>query len=228
MVRLHLTVEGPTEQKFVLRVLQSHLATLGVDVPKPRCVALCEKKGRVHRGGMARYEPFKKDLCRWLKQYGSDEVFFSTMVDLYRLPRDFPAYEEASRAHDPYWKVRRLENAFEEDIGDRRFIAYIQLHEFETLLFADPAIFGAYFPECGRQIANLVQIQIEVGNPELIDDGEQSAPSKRIGKEIPEYLGVKPLAGPLIAQKIGLEIIRAKCRHFHEWVTKLEQLGAKS
>jgi len=29
----------------------------------------------------------------------------------------------------------------------------------------------------------------------------------------------------MIARRIGLEIIRAKCIHFHEWVVKLENLS---
>jgi hypothetical protein len=58
----------------------------------------------------------------------------------------------------------------------------------------------------------------------LINDGEETAPSKRIGKEIPDYLGAKPTAGPIIAGKIGLETMRMKCPHFNEWLTKLENL----
>jgi hypothetical protein len=65
------------------------------------------------------------------------------------------------------------------------------------------------------------------GNPELIDDGEQTAPSKRIIAQLPDYEDRKPAAGPVIAEAIGLEAIRSKCRHFNEWLTKLEQLGSR-
>ena len=34
------------------------------------------------------------------------------------------------------------------------------------------------------------------------------------------------LHGPIVAERIGLEILRAKCTHFDRWVTKLEQLGS--
>jgi hypothetical protein len=61
----------------------------------------------------------------------------------------------------------------------------------------------------------------------LIDDGEQTAPSKRIVEQFPDYEGRKPTAGPIIAAEIGLEAIRSKCRHFHEWLTKLEALGSR-
>ena len=64
----------------------------------------------------------------------------------------------------------------------------------------------------------------QFASPELIDDGEQSAPSKRIIHEIPEYEGMKASAGPLIAEKIGLETLRVKCRHFGAWVSRMERL----
>ena len=60
------------------------------------------------------------------------------MFDLYALPADFPGYAEARREVDPYGKVRILEDALGNDIADRRFIPYIQLHEFEALILADP------------------------------------------------------------------------------------------
>jgi len=61
-------------------------------------------------------------------------------------------------------------------------------------------------------------------SPELINDGPDTAPSKRILKEIPEYDKVG--AGVLVAEKIGLEILRKKCNHFAEWLACLEQLGS--
>jgi len=60
-------------------------------------------------------------------------------------------------------------------------------------------------------------------NPELIDDGPETAPSKRILREIPEY--DKATAGVSVAAHIGLPTLRKKCRHFDEWVTQLESLG---
>ena len=62
-------------------------------------------------------------------------------------------------------------------------------------------------------------------NPELINEGGTTAPSKRIISEIPEYEGMKPAAGPLVVQRIGLANLRSKCRHFGEWVNRLESLA---
>lgn len=61
-------------------------------------------------------------------------------------------------------------------------------------------------------------------SPELIDDGETTAPSKRIIAEIPKYRHQKATAGPLIASRIGVQIMRERCPHFNDWVTILEAL----
>ena len=61
--------------------------------------------------------------------------------------------------------------------------------------------------------------------PEEIDDGEQTAPSKRIIREVPLYAKLKPIAGPNITSAIGLPELRRACPHFDGWVRKLEQLS---
>ena len=63
---------------------------------------------------------------------------------------------------------------------------------------------------------------VQAENPELIDDGPETAPSKRILEEIPEY--DKVAAGVSVVGKIGLPVLRQKCAHFNGWLTKLEQL----
>jgi len=228
MIRLCLTAEGKTEQQFAIQVLVPHLSGFGVYLSKPRLAATSRKKHHVQRGGLFAYEVVKNDLQDWLKQERGDDVRFTTMFDLYGLPRDFPGQGEAVSSQDKYARVQALEAAIAEDLKDPRFIPYIQLHEFEAILFSDPEAFRCYYEGRERQIEALVQLRDEFGNPELIDDGEATAPSKRIGEHFRDYEARKPTAGPIIAERIGLEVIRKKCSHFNEWLTKLEQLGEKS
>ncbi|NQT39851.1 MAG: DUF4276 family protein [Planctomycetes bacterium] len=225
MARLLLTAEGYTEQRFALELLKEHLAKHEVYLSKPRLASLGKKKGHVHRGGLVRYEPVKEDIRRWLKEDQDSNAYFTTIFDLYALPGDFPGSDEASKLADPRARVRKLEEAFGEDIQDPRFIPYIQLHEFEAILLSDPAAFDCLYQEHARQIDQLKKLCKDYKSPELIDDGEQSAPSKRIEKEIPEYHGAKATAGPIIAAEIGLETIRDKCPHFNDWLTQLEGLN---
>ena len=47
----------------------------------------------------------------------------------------------------------------------------------------------------------------------------------RIIGEIPEYERMKPSAAPIVAEKIGLPTLRLKCKHFGEWLCRLETLN---
>ena len=225
MKRLHITAEGQTEESFVNKTLKLHLAQFEVyaDV---RCVLTGKKCGKTYRGGMTTYEKAKKDISRWLREEtGNSDVAFTTMFDYYALPEDFPGYEEACKIQDPYKKVATIEEAFATDIADVRFIPYIQLHEFETLLFVEPEKLGIEYIDETKKIAKLRAIADEFGNPELINQGTETAPSKRIIKVFADYENNKPTIGSMIAHEIGIDVLRGACRHFDEWLTKLESLG---
>jgi len=148
------------------------------------------------------------------------------MIDLYAIHSDFPGLPDVdSIRHLPLQRVEKLEESFGIDIGDRRFIPYIQLHEFEALLFANPAAFESFYSNCSKQVAELQGIADGYDSPEEIDDGLHTAPSKRIIGCFPDYEGAKPTVGPQIADFIGLDLTRKKCPHFNSWVAKLESLG---
>ena len=223
MIRLHVTAEGQTEQAFVKKVLAPHLAKSTV-FADARCVLTSKDKrtAKEYRGGLLHYQKAKNDILTWLKEDDNPECRFTTMFDLYALPDDFPGYQEALRQADPYKRCEILEEALYQNIGDHRFIPYIQLHEFEALILADPQKLDWEYMEHDNPIKNLLQM-VGAQNPELINDGWETAPSKRIIKEIPEYDKVS--SGVLVTAKIGLPVLRRRCRHFHEWVSRIEKLG---
>jgi hypothetical protein len=121
-----------------------------------------------------------------------------------------------------------LELAFCKDISIERFIPYIQLHEFETLIFANPTKLNLFYINNGDdvRIQRLCQITANQkdNNPELINNGEMTAPSKRIIQEFEHYESNKPVIGARVAAEIGMKCLRNRCHHFAEWITKLEQL----
>jgi hypothetical protein len=119
-----------------------------------------------------------------------------------------------------------LEEALAKDIHDSRFIPYIQLHEFEALLFSRIECLGTVYTSRHGEIAELERLSADYKSPELIDDGENSAPSKRIGEKVPEYLRAKATVGPIVAGEIGLDVVRGKCPHFNDWLIRLEKLGS--
>jgi hypothetical protein len=226
MPRLYLFAEGQTELTFADMVLKPHLARLGVYLHPPVLISHAKKKGKVHRGGGRKYVPIKNDILRLLAQEKSGDVFFTTMIDLYAIHAEFPGLGEAEKLrHMPDKRVEALEQAFAKDIGDSRFVPYIQLHEYEAYLFADPTRFGYFYNRHEHQIAALKVIADRYATPEWIDDGQHSAPSKRIIAELPDYEDAKSVVGPQMAELIGLDIIRGKCPHFAAWLSRLEKLG---
>lgn len=226
MPRLYLFAEGQTELTFADTVLKPHLANAGVFLHSPVLIAHARKKGRVHRGGGRRYVPMKNDILRFMAQEKGGDVFFTTMIDLYAIHAELPGLAEAEKLrHMPEKRVQALEKALADDIKDDRFIPYIQLHEYEAYLFSDPAWFGYFYDRHDRQIAALKSIADSYETPELIDDGPDSAPSKRIIAELPDYEDAKSAVGPQVAELIGLNVIRGKCPHFAAWLARLERLG---
>lgn len=221
-VRLRCVVEGQTEEAFVKQVLCPYLAIQQVMVTA-QCVRTGTKRGKTYRGGMTNYARTKRDIERSIK--GDRTAYFTTMFDLYGLPTDFPGYIESKRIRDPLQRVNDLENALRNDIGTARFIPYIQLYEFETLLLADPHQLTSQFLEQTAAIQKLVEMSAGFTSPEEINDGADMAPSKRIINAIPAYEDMKVSAGPIVAERIGLPILRARCRHFGAWLDQLEALA---
>ena len=225
MVRLYLFAEGQTEQTFADTVLKPHLANSEVYLHPPVLTAHAKKKGHVHQGGGRKYVPMKNDILRFLAQEKSNDVFFTTMIDLYAIHDDFPGLTDSEKLrHIPDKRVEALEQSFANDIGDTRFLPYIQLHEYEAYLFSDPTCFRYFYDNHEKQIAALQAIVDARITPELINDGPHSAPSKRIIAEFPDYKRAKSVEGPQMAELIGLDVIRNKCPHFAAWLSQLEKL----
>ncbi len=228
-VRLHMIVEGQTEETFVNGTLVDYMGAHGISSTDARCVYTSRRKKHIYKGGMTNYQKAKKDVTLWMKEDDNPDSYFTTMFDLYALPEDFPGFEQAARMADPYARVQHLEHAFWEDFDKHpRFVPYIQLHEFEALLFSDLTGFARVFVKEVAEIHELQRIRAGFQTPEDINDGEETAPSKRIIRVIPAYEGEKATAGPLIASAIGIATLTRECRHFRESLEKLTQLTVRA
>jgi Domain of unknown function (DUF4276) len=230
MIRLYFYVEGQTEQAYVTRVLRPHLANFDVQVMGAVLTASgWKKRGRTPRGGGWDYGPMRKDFGNLLRQHKGTEVRFTTMFDLYALYDGFPGWDEAEKQrHIPHERVLTLERAFADEVGDHRFIPHIQLHEFETILLCDPSQFNLVYEDSSAGIAALQAAVAAATSPELVDDGETTAPSKRIIGQFPRYSGEKTTNGVELACCVGIERTRSLCPHFDEWLKTLESLGSQS
>jgi hypothetical protein len=219
MNKVLIYVEGQTEETFVRDVLAPHL--VGRDVWLIPVLARTKRTsdGRTFKGGIVSYTQVRGDLAKLLGDTSATLV--TTMLDYYGLPGDFPGKRSLSE-RDAYQKVTSLEDAFRRDIDHPRFLPFLTLHEFEALLFAQPEQIVQMFPDAG-QVDRLLQ-EVSGLAPEEIDEGQDTHPAARIGRYLPGYR--KRLHGPMIAGRIGLETIRARCIHFRQWMAKLEDLSA--
>lgn len=66
----------------------------------------------------------------------------------------------------------------------------------------------------------LLQDVAGAGGPELVNDGVETAPSKRLLRYWPTY--VKTMDGPLAIAELGVTKLRATCPHLDAWLTALE------
>ena len=117
-------------------------------------------------------------------------------------------------------KIAICEKAGDDLNPHQRFIPFMAVHEFETLLFSDSAILAK---ELGISRADIDHVLTEFGEePERINSNPLTAPSKRLEGWKKSYK--KTVDGIDIAEKIGLSVMREKCPLFDKWLTAIETL----
>ncbi len=224
-VRILALVEGQTEERFCNELIAPFLGNRGVHLQtttmgRPRVT-----------GGVKSWKQTEKELRRLLQEDGGRHV--TTMFDYYGMPLDWPG--RAAAARRPHGqKATEIENEMyarmEGIVGKHwrpdAFIPYVQLHEFEALLFAAPEVLGRVVSlgsQQDRAVRRFHQVMSRFGTPEEIDDGVSTAPSKRILEVAPGYQKVAD--GLVAASRIGLHEIRAACPNFNAWMERMESLG---
>ena len=208
MKRLFIVVEGQTEEAFVKELMAPYFIQNGIYDVRP--VIIQTSKG--HKGGFVNYEHLKNDILRLLKSQGQD-VVVTTFVDFFRCP-ELPNQKDIEAFPSHIKRVEEMEKSISDDINDWRFIPYIQLHEFEALLFSAVNGFEIYFED---QVSNEIQGIIDsFDNPEEINSSPETAPSKRLIRIIPYY--DKVIYGNIVALEIGLPTILARCPRFRGWI----------
>jgi hypothetical protein len=178
---------------------------------------------------MISYERAKTDLSIWIKQHSTktyETHYFTTMFDLYALPNDFPGFAVANRKTNCYDTVQLLEEEFSKEINSVRFIPYIQLHEFEALVFCGVEHLLVDYPDMTREVESLKGVLPRYDhNPEKINNSPVTAPSKRIIKAFEsKHHYDKPKSGEFVTSKVGISGLKEKCLHFKEWIEKLEKV----
>ena len=213
MKRLFIVVEGQTEEEFVNELLAPYFNSLGLhDI---RATKITTSKG--HKGGFVNYVHLKNDVVKLLRQSGN-EVIVTMFVDFFKLPTSLPDYKKIAKLSSKKEQVSKFEIAIAKDIDDRRFIPYIQMHEFEALLFSSSKGFENYYRGEKKVISEVSKIITEFSNPEEINSNKP--PSYRI-KEFTLENYDKIIHGNIIALEIGIEMLLKKCPKFKTWVNTI-------
>lgn len=217
MIRLYIYCEGQTEERFVNELLSSYLLRSNISVI-PIIAATKRTPTKKYKGGVSSYKKIKDEINILCK--GDKTSFVTTMLDYYGLPTDVPGRENPI-GKDIYEKVSYVESQMTLDMGLDNFIPNILLHEFEGLLFSKPECFS-YCDSNIRKVDKIIKIRKDYESPEHINDGVNTAPSKRVKKIFDNY--DKVIDGINIAIDIGIHEILNECHHFRQWVDKLMKL----
>ncbi|MEN9504055.1 MAG: hypothetical protein RI964_3340 [Pseudomonadota bacterium] len=220
MIRIHVICEGQTEEMFVNEVLAESFVTQGIYLQP----SLIGKPGQ--KGGNFRFERLLIDIRARL--LGDPTAYCTTFFDFYGLPANFPGKQEAMCHSHNTDKAHCISDAMnlrlQSILGSeamRRFIPYVQMYEFEGLLFSDTKALAQSINQ-PVLIASLQAIRAAFASPEMINDSPETAPSKRLLALFAGY--DKPFHGSLAALEIGLDNIRQECPLFNAWLNRLAQL----
>ena len=209
MTPLTIIVEGKTEEDFVKLVLEPHLSRAGIEA-KPILIGTgTRKKG----GGDVHVNILISDLGDALDGGGAA----TSLVDFY----GFRDREGRTAEELESFVLQEVLNERDEGPPVR---PYVQMHEFEGLLFSDPGAFHAIrMNEARANIESLRLIRREFDTPEDINDGRDRAPSRRLMREVHGYS--KTIDGIAVAKETGIMRIREECPRFREWLEWMEGLA---
>jgi len=152
MLRIAISVEGATEREFVNQLMIPYFSERAVLITP------------VSMNGNISLDRIRHELPPLLGSFD----YVTTFYDLYGFKRRLGRTVEELE--------QNLLELFEQK---RQLIPYIQQYEFETLVFSEPAIVADELRDVKKQeqIEAIVQ---GAGEPEQINDGVTSSPSKRL------------------------------------------------
>jgi hypothetical protein len=203
-----MLVEGPTERQFVTRTLAPFLAHHNIYCTPTTVTTRENPAGPNYKGGFVKYDKLIRELDRLI---GDTNAYTTTLFDFYEMT-----------GREVGDTIEEMENKLRSDVhANDRFIPYIQKFEFEALLFSSPNIAAEELSDPAKA-AEMEAILEDCGEAEAVNDGENTAPSKRLKSLFSDY--DKVADGPMVLDGIGIAAIRGACPRFSEWIDRLEAL----
>jgi hypothetical protein len=217
MKKLIIICEGQTEQSFCKKILKDHLMQFDIEIEYP----LISHSD----GGIVKWIHLKTQIESTLTI--NPEYFVTTFIDYYGMEyhHDFPDWDITLTQTVKSDRMDTLEDGMLNDLTASmkpQFIPFVQLHEFEALVFSEYDKFEDYYEPREANFVALSAICKANPNPETINDSPLTAPSKRLSTNIRRYDKVDH--GVEICELIGLNTMRAKCPRFNDWIKNLEKI----
>ena len=212
MKRLCIICEGQTELGFVTELLVPHLQTFGIDA----YATLLTAGSKQQRGGKVSVPR----LGQHIRNEYHNVRFITTLVDYY----GFEDVNGRSKKQLEQDILNQAQSLIGQCFNAHYVRPYVQMHEFEALLFSDISKFQLHDAWNNESETKLQRVCNRFATPEYINNSRQTAPSKRLDNIFPGYGKNKTLYGPLIAEDIGLAKIRQECPLFNNWIGQLEKL----
>ena len=204
MIRLAVSVEGQTERAFVKQVLVERLSALGI-WSQPILLG--------GTGGNISVDRLANDTAKLAYNFNA----VTSLVDYYGF-RNNESLSVTEMEETICLKVRQK-------IAKNRqhsIFPYVQLYEFEGLLFSDPLAIAHVVRASAEQFRDLTAIGDTFDTPEAINDDSSTAPIKRLKSVLPAYN--KVLHGPQIVKRATIDVILRKCPRFRGRIERLETL----
>jgi hypothetical protein len=216
--RLHLLLEGQTEEIVAQDLIKPHLASQGWQVTHSIVTTKRPAAGPSFRGGVRSWASLEREIRRLLSGRSFDVV--TTVIDYYGFPPDSPGMADRPTG-GCLAQVEHVERALAGVIDDRRFVPHLTLHEIEAWVLAAADELSALYGD-GDLARTLERCVADAGGPESVNDGPSTAPSKRLSKYWPTY--IKTVDGPLALAELGLPALRSRCPHLDAWLARFDLL----
>ncbi|CAM3777736.1 DUF4276 domain-containing protein [Flavobacterium branchiophilum] len=219
MKHLYIIVEGPTELEFVDRILIPYFNSKGITT-HIQGIAITMSGGGHGFNNIKHFENTIKPVLNY-----KNEPFITTLIDYFKLNSEtkLPGFLESSNMSTTDKKLECLENKLNDVVQKIKpynyFIPYIQKHEMETLMFANPEMGFSLEDE------NIKNAVVAICNqyPNIEDINSGFGPSERL-EAIYKQNGKKYnkiIDGMDIAELTGIEKMLEKSYRFRIWIEKL-------
>ena len=158
MIRLAISVEGQTEEEFVKDLLGEHLTPFGVEATP---VQVGSARNRWKGGNVS-----ESVLIAEMRLLSHNFDAVTSLVDFYGF--------RGKRGRTVDELVAELQEGLRGKIGPRarfdRVIPYVQLHEFEGLLFSRPDVFRSVPEATEEAVAEIRRTRARFASPEDINE----------------------------------------------------------